>query len=95
MPAYVLADIEVTDPDAYEDYKRLSSAAAEKYGGRFVVRGGKTEALEGDWATGRFVMIEFADGEAARRWYDSPEYAEARAVRQRASTGRLLLVESA
>lgn len=95
MSAYVLADIEVTDPSAYEDYKQLSSAAAEKYGGRFVVRGGNTEALEGDWPTGRFVILEFSDGEAARRWYDSPEYAEARAVRQRASTGRLLLVEGA
>lgn len=94
MPAYVLADIEVTDPLGYEDYKPLSTAAAEKYGGRFVARGGKVEVLEGDWSPGRFVIIEFDDGEAARRWYTSPEYTEARTVRQRASTGRLLLVES-
>ena len=95
MPAYVLADITVTDPGRYEDYKPLSSAAAEKYGGRFVARGGATQVLEGDWPAGRFVMIEFPDTEAARRWYDSPEYREARAVRQEASTGRLLLVEGA
>ncbi len=93
MPkAYVIADIEVTDSDTYEDYKRLSGAAAEQYGGRFVVRGGAVDVLEGSWAPGRFVVIEFDDEESARRWYESPEYSAARDVRQSCSTGSLVLV---
>jgi uncharacterized protein (DUF1330 family) len=75
--AYVIADIDVTDTVAYEDYKRLSTQAAELYGARFLVRGG---------------ALEFEDEGAARRWYDSPEYAEARAVRQRAAESSLVLV---
>ena len=93
MTAYVLAAIEVTHPDAYEEYKPLSAAAVERYGGRFVVRGGGTQVLEGEWPSARMVLVEFPDAETARRWYDSPEYEHARAVRQRASTGRMLLLE--
>lgn len=89
---YVIADIEVTDPDAYEDYKRLSSAAAEKYHGRWLVRGGAIDLLEGDWEPHRLVVVEFEDEEAARRWYSSPEYAEAKAVRLRSAKSSLLLV---
>lgn len=91
MPAYVIAEIQVTEPEAYEPYKVMSSAAAETYGGRFIVRGGEVEAFEGSVA-GRVVVIEFDDIEAARRWYYSPEYQEAAAVRQQASTGRLFVV---
>jgi uncharacterized protein (DUF1330 family) len=90
--AYVIADIDVTDPDAYEDYKRLSTQAAELYGARFLVRGGAVERLEGDREPQRLVLLEFDDEGAARRWYDSPEYAEARAVRQRAAESSLVLV---
>jgi len=90
--AYVLADIDVTDPDAYEDYKRLSTKAAELYGARFLVRGGAAQRLEGEREPHRLVLLEFEDEAAARRWYDSPEYAEARAVRQRAADSSLLLV---
>lgn len=91
--AYVIADIEVLDADAYEDYKRLSSAAAEKYHARWLVRGGDAAELEGRWQPHRIVVLEFDDEAAARRWYDSPEYAEARAVRQRAARSSLLLVD--
>lgn len=90
--AYVIADIEVTDPDAYEDYKRLSTQAAELYGARFLVRGGAVERLEGDREPQRLVLLEFEDEDAARRWYDSPEYTEARSVRQRAADSSLVLV---
>ena len=90
--AYVIADIDVTDPDAYEDYKRLSTLAAELYGARFLVRGGAVERLEGDREPQRLVLLEFEDEDTARRWYDSPEYAEARAVRQRAADSSLVLV---
>jgi len=85
----------VTDPEVYEAYKALSTAAAQRYGGRFVVRGGPVEALEGEWPSARYVLLEFPDRSAAQHWYDSPEYAAARAVRQRASAGRLLLLEGA
>lgn len=93
MPkAYVIADIDVTDRDTYEDYKRLSAAAAEKYDGRFLVRGGAVDVLEGDWQPHRFVVLEFGDEEAARRWYDSPEYTAAKAVRHRSARSSLILV---
>lgn len=93
MTAYVLADIDVTDPARYEDYKSPAAASVEQYGGRYVVRGGKVEVLEGTWPTSRFVVLEFADGDAARRWYNSPEYSTARAIRQEASDSKLMLVE--
>ena len=93
--AYVIADIEVTDPDAYEDYKRLSTKAAELYGARFLVRGGAVERLEGEREPQRLVLLEFEDEDAARRWYDSPEYAAARSVRQRAANSSLVLVSGA
>lgn len=93
MTAYVLADIDVTDPARYEDYKALAGPSVEQYGGRYAVRGGTVQVLEGDWPTGRFVVLEFPDADSARRWYSSAEYSEARAVRQEASTARLLLVE--
>jgi uncharacterized protein (DUF1330 family) len=89
---YVIADIEVTEPGVYEDYKRLSSAAAEKYQGRWLIRGGVVDVLEGDWEPHRLVVVEFEDEEAARRWYNSPEYAEARAVRLRSARSSFLLV---
>jgi uncharacterized protein (DUF1330 family) len=89
---YVMADIEVTDPDTYEDYKRLSTAAVEKYHGRWLVRGGAVDVLEGERRPQRLVVIEFDDEAAARRWYDSPEYSEAKAVRQRSARSSLLLV---
>ncbi|HEY0642658.1 MAG TPA: DUF1330 domain-containing protein [Nocardioides sp.] len=89
---YVIADIEVTDPGAYEDYKRLSSAAADKYHGRWLVRGGAVDVLEGDWEPHRLVVLEFGDEDAAQRWYTSAEYAEAKAVRMRSAKASLLLV---
>ena len=94
MTAYVLADIDVSDPVRYEDYKSLAGPSVEQYGGRYTVRGGTVEVLEGEWPTARFVVIEFADAAAAQRWYSYPEYTAARAVRQEASAGRMLLVTS-
>ena len=96
MPkAYVLVDVTVTDPDGYARYRELSSLAGEKYGARFLVRGGETEVLEGERQPGRLVVLEFDDADAARRWYHSPEYQEAKAVRQSAATGSFILVEGA
>lgn len=93
MPAYVLAEIEVTNPDGYKEYTAVVPATIEKYGGRFLTRGGKVEMLEGDWPARRRVLIEFPSMEAAKRWWDSPEYQKPKAMRRANSQGRLLLLE--
>lgn len=93
MPAYLIAEIEVTDPAVYEDYKKLTPSAIARYGGRFLVRGGKIEAREGGWSPQRLIVVEFPSLEQARAFYDSPEYAPALAIRKRAAKSRLLLVE--
>lgn len=93
MPAYVIADIEVIDPVRYEEYKPLAAASVAKYGGRYLVRGGKTEVLEGTWMPRRVAMLEFETLERAREWYDSPEYRAARQIRREAASGNLVVVE--
>lgn len=93
MPAYVIADIEVNDPEQYEAYKKLTPGTIAPYGGKFIVRGGKTETLEGEWPHGRMVMIEFPSVEKAKEWYNSSAYQQALKIRQAASTGRILLIE--
>ena len=93
MVAYVIAEIEVTNPEGYKAYTAVVPATIEKYGGRFLVRGGKTQVLEGDWPERRRVILEFPSMEAARRWYDSPEYEKPLALRKANSNGRLLLIE--
>ncbi|HJN60955.1 MAG TPA: DUF1330 domain-containing protein [Alphaproteobacteria bacterium] len=93
MAAYVIADNTVTDAELYQSYTAITPGTIEQYGGRFVIRGGAHETIEGDWRPGRLVMIEFDDMAAARRWYNSPEYGEALPIRQRASTGSVILVE--
>jgi uncharacterized protein (DUF1330 family) len=89
----MVADIDVTDAARYDEYRRLSGAAVAKYGGRFLVRGGKAHPLEGDWMPPRFVVIEFPTIDAARRWYDSPEYRKARQARDGAARFRSFLVD--
>jgi uncharacterized protein (DUF1330 family) len=93
MAAYVLTSIEVTDPEGYEGYKKLSGPSIEKYGGRFLVRGGKVETIEGEWDLKRFVIAEFESMEQAHKWYNSPEYAEAKAIRLGTSTANMVFVE--
>ena len=93
MPAYVINDMEVTDPVTFEQYRQLSPATVAKYGGRFLVRGGTVEPQEGDWAPKRLVVLEFPSIELARAWIDSPEYAPARRLRQISAVSRLLIVE--
>jgi uncharacterized protein (DUF1330 family) len=92
MTAYVIAEVEVADPEAYKTYVAATPASIARYGGRFLVRGGSGEALEGA-APKRIVVLEFASREAARRWYESPEYSAARALRETAATVRLFIVE--
>ena len=93
MAAYVVVQVDVTDPVRYEDYKRMVPASMAKYGGRFIVRGGRTETLEGSWAPSRFVLVEFPSMERARAWWASEEYAEAKALRQATSSTEMILVE--
>jgi uncharacterized protein (DUF1330 family) len=93
MAAYVLAEIEITNPEGYKEYTTHVPATIAQYGGRFVVRGGKAHTLEGEWPERRRVLIEFPSAEAARKWYDSPEYEKPKAMRIAASKGRLLLLE--
>lgn len=94
MPkAYVIVDMEVTDPEAYERYRALAAPAVEAAGGRYIVRGGTTEVLEGDRVPNRVVVLEFADMAAATAWYHSPAYAEARDARAGAAIGSLIAVE--
>jgi uncharacterized protein (DUF1330 family) len=95
VPAYIIADVQVSDPTAYEHYRPLAGASIARFGGRFVVRGGKADLLEGEPQPERIVVIEFPDAETARRWYRSEEYQTALKIRQAASRGRVLLVEGA
>jgi uncharacterized protein (DUF1330 family) len=95
MAAYVIGEIEVTDPATYEEYRKQVMAVVTKYGGKFIVRGGRVESLEGDWAPKRFVALEFPSMEQAQKWYRSPQYAPLIALRQKASRGKLILVEGA
>ena len=93
MSAYVIADIEITDPAGYDEYRRRVPATVAQYGGRYLARGGAVETLEGDWRPRRLVILEFPSLAQARRWYDSPEYREPRAIRQRCSEGHVILTE--
>ena len=93
MPAYFIAEVDVTDADAYEPYKPLAAASIAAHGGIYRVRGGATESFEGAPVAGRVVVLEFPDLEAARRWYRSAEYQEALPLRQAAATSRAFMVE--
>jgi uncharacterized protein (DUF1330 family) len=93
MPAYVIVETDVRDPEQYERYKAASPGAIAAGGGRFLARGGELAVLEGDWHPRRLVLLEFEDLEAARRWYESPEYRDAKQLREGAATLRMVAVE--
>jgi uncharacterized protein (DUF1330 family) len=95
MTAYVIADIDVHDQEAYREYVALVPATLQPYGGRFIVRAGDHETLEGDWQPHRLVVIEFPSASHARRWYESEDYRAAKAIRLSTSTGSLVLAEGA
>jgi uncharacterized protein (DUF1330 family) len=94
MPAYFVAEIEVTDPEGYRPYAAKAGATVAQYGGKFVARGGKVELVEGGPEPQRVVITEFEDVEAARRWYNSPEYQAILPIRLTNSRGRAFIVES-
>lgn len=93
MAAYIIVEVDIHDPVQYEDYKKLTPASLEPFDGRFVVRGGATETLEGDWQPGRIVVLEFPSVEKAKAWWGSAEYAPAKALRQRTATTKMIVVE--
>lgn len=93
MPAYMILDIEVTDPVGFERYKQLAPPALGIYGGRYLARGGQTETLEGDWAPKRLVILEFPDLAHAKQWLESPEYREARELRRQCARSNIVVVE--
>ena len=95
MPAYVIVETDIHDPEQYERYKAASPAAVAGGGGRFVVRGGELAVLEGDWHPKRLVVLEFDDLDAARRWYESEEYRPLKELRFAGAVTRAILVEGA
>lgn len=93
MPAYVVVDIEVTDPEGYKEYVKIAPATVAQYGGRYLARGGYTEVLEGDWQPKRLVILEFPSVDQAKAWLNSPEYAPARALRHRYARSNMVVIE--
>jgi len=93
MPAYVIIETDIHDPEQYERYKAASPAAVAGGGGRFLARGGELAVLEGDWDPARIVVLEFPDLETVKRWYDSPDYQEAKRLREGAASLRMVAVE--
>ena len=93
MPAYFIVDLEVTDPAGFEEYRKLVPDTVQKYGGRFLVRGGAVETLEGDWQPKRVVVLVFPSLEQAKRWYNSEDYRDPKALRFKTAKTKLILVE--
>ena len=93
MAAYVIVDIEVTDPATYQKYIEVAPATIEAYGGRYIARGGTAEKLEGDWEPRRVVILEFDSVERAKAWWASAEYEEPKRLRQSASNANMIVVD--
>ncbi|RAS09403.1 DUF1330 domain-containing protein [Cupriavidus alkaliphilus] len=93
MAAYLIADVDVTDPALFEEYKREVPATEARYGGKYLGRGGRAKVLEGDWQPHRLVIVEFPDMDSLMAWYDSPEYGRLKAIRERCATTRIIALE--
>jgi uncharacterized protein (DUF1330 family) len=93
MPAYIIVDVIIQNAENYAGYVKLTPGTLAAYGGKFIVRGGKTETLEGDWQPGRMVVLEFPSVEKAKQWWASEEYAPAKALRQANAETKMILVE--
>lgn len=93
MAAYLIVEVSIHNPAEYEDYKKLTPGSLKNYQGKFIVRGAKTECLEGEWNPERIVVLEFPSVELAKAWWASEEYAPAKALRQRTAHTKMLLVE--
>jgi uncharacterized protein (DUF1330 family) len=93
MPAYVIVNIDVFDPEGYLKYKDIATPTVPLYGGRYIVRGGENGILEGDWQPKRVVVLEFPTLERAKAWWNSPEYTPAKEIRQRTAHTQMIFVE--
>lgn len=93
MRAYVIVEISVKNPKEYEEYKKLSQVSLAAFNGKFIVRGGRTVTLEGDWQPERIVVLEFPDVNLAKEWWNSDIYAKAKAIRQRTASTKMILAE--
>ena len=93
MSAYIILDIEVTDPTGYEEYIKVGPPTVSKFGGKYIVRGGKTDNLEGDWNPQRVVVLEFDNFERAKEWWASEDYRSPKELRQNASISKVVVVE--
>ncbi len=93
MKAYIIVDVTITNPTLYEDYKKLTPASLVPFEGKFIVRGGVAETLEGEWQPGRIVVIEFPSKQKANEWWNSAGYAPAKALRQATSKTKMIVVE--
>ena len=95
MAAYIIVEIEVTDPVGYEEYKRQAAATVHQHGGKYIVCGGKAEVLEGDWKPKRIVVLKFPSMERAKEWLNCEEYREPRKMRHRTAKTNMIVVEGA
>jgi len=93
MPGYVIVEIDVLDSAGYEEYKNQAGATVTAYGGKYIVRGGATETLEGDWKPKRLVVLEFESVQRAKDWWNSQEYRELKKMRQRTAQAKMIVVE--
>ena len=93
MAGYIIVDVEITHPTEYEEYRKKVMPTLEAFGGKFLVRGGASETLEGDWTSGRLVSLEFASVARAKEWWGSESYRPAKRMRQAASRTRMIVVE--
>ncbi|GAC1566458.1 MAG: DUF1330 domain-containing protein [Ktedonobacteraceae bacterium] len=92
MAGYIVADIDIKDPDEYQKYAQLTAGTLELYGGKFLVRGGQPETIEGDWKAKRVVILEFPSVEQAKTWYNSPEYTAIMGMRHRSTISNIIIV---
>jgi uncharacterized protein (DUF1330 family) len=93
MPAYIIVDVSISDHEEYEEYKKLTPAAISDYDGKFIVRGGHTETLEGNWNPERIVVLEFPTFERAKEWWNSDVYSAAKAIRHRSAKTKMIVTE--
>lgn len=94
MPAFLIIEIAAVDvPELYASYRQAVSSTLAAAGGTYIVRGGQVEVLEGDWRPNRMVVVRFDSADEARRWWNSPGYAELKAMRQRSTKTNMILVE--
>ncbi len=93
MPAYVIVEIDIVDPVGYEEYKKLAAATVARHGGKYIVRGGAVETLEGDWKPKRIVVLEFETAQRAKEWLNCEEYRQPPKMRHRTAKTNMILVE--